>query len=89
MAKIEVKSESKIPERSCTRTFMLYYRKGYQQALKDINTEKKVIKESWSPSRCPQCKEDFSDFEPCNDGYYTRCTSMLRCPFCGQKLKWD
>ena len=37
MDKIEVKSENKIPERSCTRTFMLYYRKGYQQALKDIN----------------------------------------------------
>lgn len=65
------------------------YRKGYEQALKDINKPRMVIQENWNPSECPRCKESFSDYEPCNDGYYKRAYSLERCPYCGQKLKWD
>jgi DNA-directed RNA polymerase subunit RPC12/RpoP len=62
------------------------YEKGYQQALKDINTPMQVIIEKWEPSRCPRCHSRFD--EECDDGYYARDTSMYRCPYCGQSLKW-
>lgn len=64
------------------------YKRGYEQALKDINTPRKMITEAWNPSECPRCKEAFYDYEPCNDGYYKRATSLERCPYCGQKIKW-
>ncbi len=64
------------------------YRKGYAQAIKDFNTPMTPIMEAWTYSRCPRCHEDFSDFEENDDGYITRCMSMIRCPFCGQKLEW-
>lgn len=64
------------------------YDKGYKQALKDINTPKKVIQENWSPSECPRCGKSYCDYEPCNDGYYKRARSLERCPYCGQKLEW-
>jgi len=47
-----------------------------------------VIQKEWKPSQCPSCKNDFSKYEPCNDGYYKRACHMDRCPYCGQKLKW-
>lgn len=75
-------------EQPNSKSWMRYYRKGYQQALKDINTPKKVVVKPWQPSECPQCKNSFYEFEPCNDGYYTRCKSMMRCLFCGQMLDW-
>lgn len=62
--------------------------RGYQKALEEINTPMNVIMPKWSPSKCPRCQKDFSDYEPCNDGYYDRANSMERCPFCGQKLDW-
>lgn len=64
------------------------YERGYRQALNDINTPMGVIMLKWNPSECPRCRKNFSDFEPCDDGYYDRATSMERCPFCGQKLEW-
>jgi len=65
------------------------YKRGYEQALKNINTPMSVITENWNPSECPRCGEDFSDYEPCDDGYYDRATGLERCPYCGQKLDWD
>lgn len=65
------------------------YQQGYSQALADINTPLKAITEDWSPSVCPRCNERYYDYEPCDDGYYTRATSIERCPFCGQKLDWN
>ena len=65
------------------------YKRGYEQALKNINTPMSVITENWNPSECPRCGEDFSDYEPCDDGYYDRATHLERCPYCGQKLYWD
>jgi rubrerythrin len=67
---------------------MSEYEKGYQQALEDINKPMKPIIEKWQPSECPRCKKDYRDYEPCDDGYYERATSLERCPYCGQKLKW-
>lgn len=64
------------------------YRKGYEQALRDINTPQKVIQEDWNPSKCPRCRESFDDYEPCDDGYYQRVYGLERCPYCGQKLEW-
>jgi len=63
--------------------------KGYQQALVDIGKPMAVIAKNWNPSICPRCKESFSDFEPCFDGYYNRATNLDRCPFCGQRLDWS
>ena len=63
--------------------------KGYQQALTDISKPIMVIAKNWNPSMCPRCKESFSEFEPCFDGYYNRATSLDRCPFCGQRLDWE
>lgn len=48
-----------------------------------------VIQENWNPSKCPRCMQSFYDYEPCDDGYYSRATSLERCPYCGQKIKWD
>lgn len=62
---------------------------GYNRALDEINQPRLVIQEDWCPSMCPRCGKDFSDFEPCNDGYYSRCVSLDRCPYCGQKIKWE
>lgn len=64
------------------------FERGYQKAMEEINTPMNVIMLKWSPSKCPRCQKDFSDYEPCNDGYYNRANSMERCPFCGQKLDW-
>ena len=65
------------------------YIRGYQKALEDINNPMLVIQEKWSPSECPRCRMDFSEFEECDDGYYDRATNRDRCPYCGQKLKWE
>lgn len=65
------------------------YKRGYEQALKDINTPMSVITEKWNPSECPRCGKDFSEYEPCDDGYYDRATYLDRCPYCGQTLYWD
>lgn len=65
------------------------YKARYEQALKDINTPKQMITENWEPSKCPTCHESFYDYEPCDDGYYDRATSLERCPFCGQKIIWN
>lgn len=65
------------------------FERGYQKALEEINMPMSVITENWNPSKCPRCRNDFSDYEPCNDGYYDRATSIERCPFCGQKLDWE
>ena len=62
------------------------YKRGYEQALKDINTSMSVITENCNPSECPRCGEVFSDYEPCDDDYYDRATYLERCPYCGQKL---
>jgi hypothetical protein len=48
-----------------------------------------VIQEKWSPSECPRCHKDFSEYEPCDDGYYARAYSLERCPYCGQLIKWS
>lgn len=48
-----------------------------------------VIQEKWSASACPRCKESFFDYEKCDDGYYTRASSLERCPYCGQNLTWN
>ena len=62
---------------------------GYQKALDEINIPMYVIiPGTWTHSECPRCRESFMDYEENDDGYITRCESMERCPFCGQKLKW-
>lgn len=65
------------------------YKKGYVQALNDLNTPKLMIQEKWNPSQCPTCKEYFDGYEPCNDGYYNRANNLKRCPYCGQAIYWD
>ena len=65
------------------------YIRGYQKALEDINNPMLVIQKKWSPSECPRCRMDFSEFEECDDGCYNRATNQVRCPYCGQKLKWE
>ena len=57
--------------------------------MQEINIPKKVITEDWESSVCPNCKENFSEYEECDDGYYQRAYSLERCPYCGQKLKWE
>lgn len=64
------------------------YAIGYHKAIEDINTPKRVIIKEWNPSECPACHHDFSDYEMCNDGYYTRAESLSRCPYCGQLILW-
>jgi len=64
------------------------YKRGYDQALKDINIPVKPMQEDWCPSECPRCQKSFHDYEPVNDGYYKRAYGMERCPYCGQKLEW-
>ena len=64
------------------------FERGYQKALEEINMPMNVIIPKWNSSKCPRCQKDFSDYEPCNDGYYDRANTMERCPFCGQKLNW-
>jgi len=68
---------------------MTDYERGYKQALDDISSPQAVVAERWSLSECPRCAENFRDYEPCDDGYYKRAMSMLRCPYCGQKLDWS
>lgn len=65
------------------------YIRGYKKALEDINEPMLVIQKKWNPSECPRCRSDFSEFEECDDGYYNRATNLVRCPYCGQKLKWE
>lgn len=67
---------------------MSMFRRGYQQALKDISTPVSPITEKWEHSICPRCKKSFADYEDNNDGYVIR-ANLERCPFCGQKLYWD
>lgn len=67
----------------------LYYSIGYNQALKDINNPMCVIIKKWDSSQCPRCKTKFYKYEDCVDGYYIRATQLDRCPYCGQKLRWD
>ena len=63
---------------------------GYEQAMKDINTPMKVIiPGTWGHSICPRCGEQYNEYEENDDGYISRCTSMERCPYCGQRLGWD
>lgn len=69
--------------------FMTDYERGYRQALEDINRPMCVVAEKWNPSECPRCEHSFSDYEPCDDGYYIRAITLDRCPFCGQKLDWS
>lgn len=64
------------------------YTIGYHKAIEDINTPKRVVIKEWNPSECPACHHDFSDYEMCNDGYYTRAESLNRCPYCGQLILW-
>ena len=61
---------------------------GWDAAIKQLNSPVKPIIKDYYPSECPTCKEDFSDYEPCNDGYYKRAYTLERCPYCGQKLIW-
>ncbi|GEM_PF-3128530 len=50
---------------------------------------KKVIKESWSPAKCPTCGTYLS--ENMGDGYYKDFEYLGRCPNdeCAQKLDWS
>jgi len=64
------------------------YETGIRDALELLNTPVKPMISDWCPSECPTCLEDFHDYEPCDDGYYTRAYNLERCPNCGQKLKW-
>lgn len=75
--------------RACALDGSAEFRAGYSQALKDLNTPMVPVQTAWTHSKCPRCGESFAEFEENDDGYVTRCTTMLRCPFCGQKLAWD
>lgn len=74
--------------KECSEKQQTDFERGYQKAMDDINTPMVVITPNWNPSKCPRCSKSFSDYEPCDDGYYSRATSLERCPFCGQKLDW-
>lgn len=71
------------------KLLQFYYAMGLRDLEASYNTPKLVIQERWNPSKCPNCEHTFSDFEDCDDGYYDRAYNLTRCPFCGQKLKWD
>lgn len=60
-----------------------------EKDLTQYQTPMLVIQENWNPSVCPRCNNKYYDYEECNDGYYYRATSLGRCPYCGQKLKWE
>lgn len=64
------------------------YKRGYSQALEDINRPMKVKPEKWDVSECPRCKKPYYDYEICDDGYYQRAYGLDRYPYCGQKLEW-
>lgn len=69
------------------------YKKGFEDgwhcALKEINIPMKMVVKSYNPSVCPRCISDFRDYEECYDGYYKRAYNLKRCPYCGQKIKWN
>jgi len=43
--------------------------------------------EKWSPTYCPNCKEELSQSE--GDGYYSHPKFLEMCPHCGQKIFWS
>ena len=94
---IEIFDENNNYIRDLTNEEMLFlkeniseeYKKGYEQALKDINMPRKMITKAWNPSECPRCRKRFYDYETCNDGYYKRAINLTRCPYCGQKIEWQ
>lgn len=65
------------------------YNNLQKNILEEINTPRTMIPKDWVPSVCPRCKERFSEYEECDDGYYHRAYSLERCPYCGQKIKWE
>lgn len=69
--------------------YRLGFEDGKEYYKEKINTPRLVIQQQWKPSRCPTCGEYFDDYEDCNDGYYKRAYNLNRCPFCGQKIKWE
>lgn len=71
------------------RTYQEGYHDGYEAAIKELNTPAHVLIEDWNPSVCPNCHKDFSDYEPCDDGFYKRAYGIERCPYCGQMLDWS
>ena len=60
-----------------------------KKIFEEINTLQIMIIKDWEPSVCPRCNERFSAYEDCDDGYYRRAYSLERCPYCGQKVKWE
>lgn len=59
-----------------------------KESIDQYQKPMKVIQEKWEPSECPRCHKHFREFEPCDDGYYDRAYSLVRCPYCGQSIKW-
>ena len=77
------------PSRYFTPEESLAYEIGYKDAIMELNTPIDMITINWNPSECPRCHNSFVDYEPCNDGFYDRATSLERCPYCGQKISWN
>lgn len=65
------------------------YKQGWSDAIASLNEPKLMIQKDWNPSHCPNCNKSYSNLENCDDGYYERATSLIRCPYCGQRIKWD
>lgn len=83
------KKPEKVAEYGDCKSYQEGYQDGYQAAMSELNTPVPVLIEDWNPSICPTCHKDFSDFEPCDDGFYKRVVGMERCPYCGQMLDWS
>ena len=67
----------------------IYSLDKWEKIFEEINTLQIMIIKDWEPSVCPRCNERFSAYEDCDDGYYRRAYSLERCPYCGQKVKWE
>lgn len=63
--------------------------KSLQKQIDQYQEPMLVFQTMWSPSQCPRCYMHFGNYEDCNDGYYKRACSLKRCPYCGQKIKWE
>ncbi len=64
-------------------------KEGWERAVREYNTPKLPITEKYENSRCPQCRRYFDEYETIEDSVVWRAVTLERCPWCGQKLKWE
>ena len=66
-----------------------YINKAFDLAITamKIQIPQRVVITDWSPSQCPKCDYELSEFQ--GDGYYSHPDFLKMCPECGQKIFWD